>query len=124
MSLFQNVACRQLGFLRHDLLFDEEGSGRIWMDDLDCTGTEASLDQCLFNGFGRNDCDHDEDVGLSCTNDASDFAIRLADGDESSGRLEVRNNGEFGTVCDDSFGILDGVIFLSSCHHFSFELAE
>ena len=70
--IFQNVACRQLGFARAESLFDAEGSGQIWMDDLNCDGTETSLDQCQFRGFGSHNCDHEEDVGLSCTNDPVD----------------------------------------------------
>jgi len=64
-----NVACRQLGFARAASIFDANGSGEIWMDNLNCVGTETSLDQCPFNGFGNHNCGHQEDVGLSCTND-------------------------------------------------------
>ena len=36
------------------------------MDNLDCNGTESSLDQCPFPGWYVEDCSHGEDVGVDC----------------------------------------------------------
>lgn len=44
------------------------GKGTIWMDDLSCTGVEASLLHCTFHGWGVNNCGHSEDVGVRCKN--------------------------------------------------------
>ena len=34
-------------------------------DEVQCTGVEGSLGQCMFIS-GDNDCDHSEDAGVKC----------------------------------------------------------
>ena len=72
-DLFSNVnaevACKMLGF--HTGLAKGEarfgrGSGPIWLDNVRCIGTESSLFECNHKGWGRENCGHDEDVGLVC----------------------------------------------------------
>ena len=65
------VVCRQLGYDIAFAAYSEakfgEGSGTIWMDELQCNGNEQNiLEDCRFNGWGRNDCDHSEDAGVLC----------------------------------------------------------
>ena len=63
------VVCRQLGLTggqaHHRAAFGA-GTGRIWMDDVRCSGDESRLADCAFRGWGRNNCRHNEDVGVSC----------------------------------------------------------
>jgi len=42
------------------------GKKKIWMDDLDCNGTEESLVDCKRSDWGENDCSHVEDVSITC----------------------------------------------------------
>ncbi|KAL4221648.1 Deleted in malignant brain tumors 1 [Mactra antiquata] len=105
------------------------GSGPIMLDDLYCSGYEYDISQCRSNGWFSNDCGHGEDAGVDCyayiydslltttaplcnqptTYDyhqttTSQVPIRLVDGDTYyRGRVEVYYQGQWGTICDDSF---------------------
>ncbi|MEQ2236871.1 hypothetical protein ILYODFUR_017001 [Ilyodon furcidens] len=62
-----DVVCRQLGCgppLKISAFFGE-GSGPIWLDDVS-SRYEASLSECSHKGFGAHNCEHVEDVGITC----------------------------------------------------------
>lgn len=43
-----------------------EGSGPIWMNTVNCSGSEANLTECRHRGWGVSDCDHGKDVSINC----------------------------------------------------------
>uniref|UniRef100_A0A8B9EUA6 Scavenger receptor cysteine rich family member with 4 domains n=1 Tax=Anser cygnoides TaxID=8845 RepID=A0A8B9EUA6_ANSCY len=132
-----NVVCRQLGCghaiaLPAPMTFGQ-GSGPIFLDNVDCKGREAALSECWSHGWGIHNCYHYEDVGVVCNaqpfpstqpprwvRDAcppcchppGDGSIRLVSGaDACQGRVEIFYGGSWGTVCDDDWGLSDaGVV--------------
>ena len=42
------------------------GTGQIWLDGVQCNGTETSIADCPHNVWGTHDCGHNEDVSISC----------------------------------------------------------
>ena len=63
------VVCRQLGFSGGIALDDKEfgeGADPIWLDDIECSGYESSLGDCVFRGWGDHNCGHYEDAGVIC----------------------------------------------------------
>ena len=65
------VVCRELGFVQainaSSRAFYGQGSGRIWLDNVNCVGTEFTIGNCSHNGWGVEDCIHGEDAGVMCS---------------------------------------------------------
>lgn len=86
------------------------GTGLIWLDDVQCAGTETGLINCPANRIGAHNCVHFEDAGVACTHMNTTCRhgdIRLQGGSTTQGRVEICNNNIWGTVCDDLWGDID-----------------
>ncbi|KAM9457465.1 scavenger receptor cysteine-rich domain-containing group B protein-like [Clarias gariepinus] len=99
------VVCRQLrcsdAVSAHQNATFGRRSGPIWMEDVQCSGSESSITQCTYNQFGSQECKHGKDAGVTCS-----AGIRLVGGSDScSGRVEIYYNNKWGTVCDDDWSI-------------------
>ncbi|XP_071486164.1 scavenger receptor cysteine-rich domain-containing protein DMBT1-like [Diadema antillarum] len=106
-----SVVCRQLGFANATDYFPYAYFGRgsptqpIYLDDVRCSGNETELTDCEHNGWGIDNCVHNQDVGVRCFIEHSEGDIRLVDGPTSrDGRLEIYHNNEWGTVCSTTWG--------------------
>ncbi|XP_050804197.1 deleted in malignant brain tumors 1 protein-like [Gopherus flavomarginatus] len=105
-----SVICRELG-CGHAIsatiaAHSAEGSGQIWLDNVNCSGSESSLWECPSGGWGLHNCRHNEDAGVVCS--GKNKQIRLVNGkDHCSGRVEIYYNGTWGTVCDHSWDLSD-----------------
>ncbi|XP_039392033.1 scavenger receptor cysteine-rich type 1 protein M130-like isoform X2 [Mauremys reevesii] len=65
------VVCKQLGCgsavpVPGEAAFGE-GTGPIWVESLNCRGTESSLWDCPAKPWGESNCGHKEDVGVNCS---------------------------------------------------------
>ena len=43
-----------------------EGTGRIWLDNVQCAGSERTLMNCRSNSTGITSCTHAQDAGVTC----------------------------------------------------------
>ena len=106
------VVCRQLG-LSYDAAevktgaYFGEGYGQVWLDDVDCTGTEDKLWSCHHRRWGMVNCNHSFDVGVVCKP-----PIRVVDGyNQYEGRVEVWNDvHQWGPVCTNTWDDTDAKV--------------
>ena len=66
-----HVVCRQLGFppaisVSGNASFGQ-GTGPIWMDGVQCNGSESSIDRCGFRGWNSESCEHHQDASVVCS---------------------------------------------------------
>uniref|UniRef100_A0A8C5ZC78 SRCR domain-containing protein n=1 Tax=Marmota marmota marmota TaxID=9994 RepID=A0A8C5ZC78_MARMA len=107
-----DVVCRQLGCgvaLKATVSAHfGEGSGPIWLDELNCTGEEAHVWQCPSQGWGQHNCSHKEDAGVICSGDLLSISVRLVNGgSRCAGRVEILYQYTWGTVCGDGWDLND-----------------
>ncbi|NXO82024.1 MARCO protein, partial [Sitta europaea] len=61
------VVCRMLGFNRAVAAFTAPaGTGQIWLDDVNCKGSEITITDCSKRDWGSHNCNHNEDAGVEC----------------------------------------------------------
>uniref|UniRef100_A0A668AP22 SRCR domain-containing protein n=1 Tax=Myripristis murdjan TaxID=586833 RepID=A0A668AP22_9TELE len=98
------VVCRQLRFLGAKSAVNGgtygEGSGPIWLDEVNCNGTESDLSTCVFKDWAVTDCTHKEDAGVVCKS-SERFLLKDTD----------MNISDTGYMLDHSLALGDGCDF-------------
>ena len=44
-----------------------QGTGPVYLDEVDCAGNESYLINCSHAGVGRSNCKNSEDAGVKCS---------------------------------------------------------
>uniref|UniRef100_A0A8C6FT85 SRCR domain-containing protein n=1 Tax=Moschus moschiferus TaxID=68415 RepID=A0A8C6FT85_MOSMO len=112
------------------------GSGPIWLNTLDCRGKESHVWKCPSQGWGLHNCSHENDAGVVCSGNQTQVLpqcndsvsepagsaaseqsapycsdsrqLRLVDGGgPCAGRVEILDQGFWGTICDDGWDLDD-----------------
>ncbi|OWF54692.1 uncharacterized protein LOC110441726 [Mizuhopecten yessoensis] len=110
------VVCRMAGYtlggVAKSKAYFGTGSGTIWLDDVNCNGTEDTLDDCPSNPWGDHSCYHQEDAGVMCYVDPSfSGGLRLSGGRlPGEGRVEFNRLGVWGALCDEGWDDRDATV--------------
>lgn len=87
------------------------GSGKVWIENVGCFGTEQRLEDCGHNGFGNHNCDHEEDAGVICISGKTlNISFNLYSHPLLNTDEEVVCNFKYETqledppMCDESYG--------------------
>ena len=98
-----------------------QGNGSILLDNVHCTGNEASIFSCSHSNIGSHNCNHGDDASVVCGKNTITFHKRpnfhiciavsngtitlYRNGVTSStyyyGIIQIWYNGEWGNICDD-----------------------
>lgn len=142
------VVCRELGYSEAVSWAPSakygKGEGRIWFDNVHCTGKEKTLAQCQSNGIGVSDCKHSEDVGVVCsdkripgfrflnhlTNNIDSLNIQVEDVrirpilssyrkriPVTEGYVEVKDGGKWKQICNEEWNPMNSRVI---CGMFGF----
>lgn len=126
LSLSHTILCNVLYF---EILIDafvypniavDLNTGIIWLDEVQCDGTESALVDCTSPGVGVVDCPANRAVEVDCTRQNPDplpaqgdirfRSVRVENASTIRGLIEVFHAGVWGSVCDDGFDVSDAAI--------------
>ena len=63
MDLFNSLP---IGAVAYTNAYFNAGTGPIYLDDVECSGTETSFLSCVSSPVLSHNCQHSDDAGVSC----------------------------------------------------------
>ncbi|CAC5384293.1 DMBT1 [Mytilus coruscus] len=105
------VMCRMLGFKPERAQFFRnskfgKSTEAPLIDNMVCSGFENDIAACRFTWTSRA-CNDDANIGLTCVT----TPVRLENGAGPwEGRVEILRNGDWSTLCDESFGVAEASV--------------
>ncbi|XP_038061741.1 deleted in malignant brain tumors 1 protein-like [Patiria miniata] len=123
-----NVVCRQVGYpsaFRYWIGgYFGQGSGEILMGNVSCLGDESRIQECTHSGVFGTLCypPHSQGAGVTCSDGhLPPPTVRLVGGSNKfEGTVEIYHEGQWGTICDDYWSLLDA---LRVCRKLGFYMA-
>ena len=66
------IVCSELNLghacaIRRNAFYGRGRGKKIWLDNLNCTGTEWTIGNCSHGGWNVHDCHHNDDAGVKCS---------------------------------------------------------
>uniref|UniRef100_A0A8C1FBP8 SRCR domain-containing protein n=1 Tax=Cyprinus carpio carpio TaxID=630221 RepID=A0A8C1FBP8_CYPCA len=85
-----------------------KGDTQMWTQEIQCRGNESQIHLCPTSPSHENNCSHDNDQKLLCTDKKN---VRLVGGNSRcAGRVEILHRGQWGTVCHDFWDLADAAV--------------
>ena len=78
MSIYCSYVGQEVNISRYGV-----GRGQIWLDDIDCNGTERHIANCSRNDWAIHNCAHYEDVAVFCHAKVSGKTVKIRRGNIS-----------------------------------------
>ncbi|XP_041104014.1 lysyl oxidase homolog 3A-like isoform X3 [Polyodon spathula] len=109
-----HVLCRHLGFISatgwtHSSKYGR-GAGKIWLDNVQCSGSEKSIADCRSRGWGNSDCTHDEDAGVICKDERLPGFMESNVIEEVEERVEEIRLRPLGAMAKKRLPITEGIV--------------
>ena len=112
-----NVICRMLGhskaLVSRNRAYFGQGTGKIWIDQLNCTGSENNIFECGMNELGKHDCEHKDDAGVECYREIPkrppSMPVRLVCPYDKSCKNKAIKHGPDASECEPSMHV-EGIV--------------